>query len=114
MKKLTLNEARTMLKLKRGAGVAKHTRIKLDMDIEFDSGVPAAEILVDSLVTIIEVLVHHKSEFPGYSLKNTTIKDNSFVETQLESNQEWEIPTGMTEPEKEEVRRDHVEGDDLD
>ena len=117
MKKLSLVEAAVMLENKRGAGVSKHTKVRLDMDIEFDSGVPAAKIFVETLSGLISLLAHHQSIHHGYSLKNTTIKDKSFVETELENNPDWNLKesdkNGMTESEKEEVRRDHIEGDDL-
>lgn len=86
LKKYTIEEAIKMLESKMGAGKAKHTHLKLSMDIEFNSGIGGATMFLRQLPVVINALAYHQSDSSGYSLNDTKIKDESYVETDLENN----------------------------
>lgn len=88
-KQYTFQEALKTLDRKKGAGKAKKTRIKIDMDIQVSSGKPAVEMLLKQFNGFMELILNHQSSFAGYSLKNVTIKEKNMIQTEHEDNPDW-------------------------
>lgn len=89
MKKLTFQEAHTILKDKKGAGKAKHSKIHLEMDFELDSGIDFMRVAMEMLPLMINSVMKRESDFAGFTAKNLKITDKSYVETELETNPDW-------------------------
>lgn len=88
MKKYTLQQAIELLATKRGAGSAKHTKIKLE--IEFDGGMDNTPSILITLKVML-IALSQKSSPTGF-VKNFKVKEE--VQTELEENEEATWMTG--------------------
>lgn len=85
----SFENARELLENKKGAGKAKLTRIHLEYDVEFKSGIDGARILCSTLPMIINASFGHQSDMAGFSINMVKTIDNSFVQTEHEDNPDW-------------------------
>lgn len=91
MKKYRIEEAIKMLENKRGVGVKKHTKVNINIQIDFDSGTPGVGSFLSNFQTVLYAITSYRSIQAGFTLENVKIKDKSTVETEHESNPNWKI-----------------------
>jgi hypothetical protein len=86
MSKLKLNDALTILKYKKGAGIAKKSKLHLEIDYTFESGISRLQSDLKTIPEIINTILTRRSDLGGYDIKNMKIIDKSWIETDLINN----------------------------